>query len=452
MRINKQSLNLYEMKTSSLIILVFLCFFVFYTGCEKIEDYNDKYALVTTSIVATRKDASVSVTWSIFNPNWLYIYNPNDSTEYVNPDYYEVYLSKNTSDNWEMIRTIDYSNANNSFIITELTNNEPYYIYLKAISDKVKNAKSTNISMFIPSAYKPTYSFIMKDYYGHDLYSFDRNSSNNKIVYATKYYEYKSNYAAAAIFISESNNEPQLVDINCWFPDFNNNGTKISYSSDKGEIFDGKIRPEHIAIYDITTNKITRITSGYSVNKYPAWSPDNSLIAFSSSENSDESLRITILNPETHEYNMLQTGSDLSQDIIGYSQTHPAWSSDGKYIYYTHRYFTNNNINPGYFDIYRIKSDGGTPESVFDFDGIECSPTISPDNSKIAFLTDLNGKLQIWVFYFKDNKFYQPFDTNVYNFSEYWPRIIWKDNNTILFTAYSEERGGDYSLFSISIE
>jgi Tol biopolymer transport system component len=148
----------------------------------------------------------------------------------------------------------------------------------------------------------------------------------------------------------------------------------------------------------------------------------------------------------------LQTGSDLTQDITSYSQIHPAWSSDGKYIYYTHRYYTNNNINPGYFDIYRIKSDGGTPESVFDFDGIECSPTISPDNSKIAFLTDLNGQLQIWVYNFKDNKFYQPFDTNDYNFSEYWPRIIWKDNNTILFTAYSEERGGDYSLFSISIE
>lgn len=440
------------MKTRSLIILVFICFLIFNSGCEEIEDNNGKYALITTSIVATRKDASVSISWNIFNPNWLYIYRPNDSPKWVNPDYYEVYLSKNTSENWELIRTIENSNGYNSFTLTGLTNNTSYYIYLKGISDKVKDAESTNIAMFIPSAYKPTYSFILKDYYGHDIYSFDRNNNNNKIVYATRYYEFKPNYAAAAIFISESNNEPQLVDTFCWFPDYNNNGTKILYSSDKGEIFDDKIRPEHIALYDINTNKITRITSGYSVNRHPVWSPDNSLIAFSSSEKSDQSLRITVLNPETHEYKMLETGSGLSQEILGYSQTHPVWSSDGVYIYYTQRYYTNNNVNPGYYDIFRIKSDGGKPEPVFSFDGIKCSPIISPDNLKMAFLTDLNGKLQLWVYNFENKRFSQPFNNNSYSFSEYWPRIIWKDNNTIFFTAYSEERGGDYSLFSISIE
>ena len=92
------------------------------------------------------------------------------------------------------------------------------------------------------------------------------------------------------------------------------------------------------------------------------------------------------------------------------------------------------------------------PESVFDFDGIECAPAISPDNSKLAFLSDLNGKLQIWVYDFKDKKFNQPFNTTVYNFSEYWPQIKWKDANTIMFTGYSDERGGDVSLFSISVE
>jgi len=441
------------MKIIGLIILFPLFTSVFFTGCEKIKDSNDKYALVTTSIVATRKDASVSVTWNISNPNWLKSYNLNDDIEYINPDYYEVYLSKNTSENWEMIRTIDNSNRYKSFTLTGLTNNEPYYVYLKAISDKVKNSKSTNIAMFVPSTYKPTYSFIMKDYYGHDIYSFDRNNINNStFVYATEYYEFKPNFSAAAIFIARLNNEPQFVDINCWSPDYNNNGTKIVYSSVKDEIFDGIIRPEHITIYDINTNQITRVTSGYSVNKYPVWAPDNSLIAFSSSDESDKRLvRITVLNPETQEHKILETQSGLSQEIIGYSQINPAWSSDGKYIYYTLVYATNNNINPGYYDIYRIKSEGGIPEPVFDFNGVDCSPQISPDNSKLAFLTDLNGKLQIWVYYFKDKKFYQPFDTNIYSFMN-GSHINWKDNKTILFTAYSEEKGKKNSLFSMSIE
>jgi len=388
---------------------------MFYSGCEKIEDYydQDRFGTISipsintnsyTSIIATRKDASVEISLTYFDLEYLY----KERNYKVYPDYYEVYLSKNTYDNWEMIRTIDTSYINKSFIISGLTNEELYYVYLKEINSRVDEIKNTNVAVFSPSAFKPTYSLILKDYNGHDLYSFDRNNSNNTIVYATKYSDYGPNYARAAIFISKSDNEHQLVDTHCWFPDFNTNGTKITYSSDKGEIFDGIIRPEHIAIYDINTQKTTMVTSGYSVNKYPVWSPDNSLIAFSSSEKSDQSLRIAILNPETHTQKILQTGSALNQDILYWGQEHPAWSADGKYIYYTHRYYTNNNINPGYFDIYRIKSNGGTPEPVFDSDGIECAPAISPDNSKLAFLTDLNGKLQVWVYDFINGKFCQP--------------------------------------------
>lgn len=439
------------MKSCKLTILSLLCIFVFCSECQKIEEFIEQGKPVNidiptikansyTSIVATRKDASVEVSLTYFDPE--YFYKERDYPIY--PDYYEVYLSKNTYDNWEMIRTIDTSYINKSFIISGLTNGELYYVYLKEITSIGEETKNTNVAIFIPSAFKPTYNFIMKDYYGHDLYSFDWNSNNDKIVYATKYYP--------AIFISESNNEPQLVDTYCWFPDFNNNGTKIVYSSNKGEIFDGNITPEHIAIYDVNTNKTTMVTSGYSVNKHPVWSLDNSLIAFSSSENSDNSLRIAILNPVTRKYKILETGSDLSQDIIRYSQEHSAWSADGEYIYYTHLYFTRDNINPGYYDIYRIRSNGGISEPIFNFNGVDCTPAISPDNSKLAFLTDLNGKLQIWIYNFNDNKFLQPFDANVYDFSEYWSQVEWRDNNTIMFTGISLEQGNKESLFSISVE
>ena len=246
-------------------------------------------------------------------------------------------------------------------------------------------------------------------------------------------------------------NVPALVDINCWSPDINDDGTIIAFSSSKGEIFDGKIRPEHISLYDIASKKISRITSGYSVNRYPVWSPDDKLIAYSSSEISDNSLRINVINPMNQEILKFYSGSAAGQDILEYSQTHPVWSSDGEYIYYTHRYYTNDNINPGYFDIYRIKSNGGAPEPVFDFDGIECAPAISPDNSSIAFLSDLSGKLQIWVYDFTGNRFYQPINSISYDFSEYWSEIKWKDNNTVFFTAFSKETL-DISLFSMTVE
>lgn len=448
--------NIDRMKSNRLIVLLLFCLIMLWSGCQKLEDTVDQETFANikfpsllsnsyTSIVATRKDASAEITLSYFDPE--YFYKERNYTVY--PDYYEVYLSMNTPDNWEMIKTIDTSYINKSLTISGLTNGELYYVYIKEINSLNEETKNTNVAVFIPSAYKPTYNLILRDFYGHDLYSFDINSHNNRIVYATKYYEYKPGYSAASIFLSDSGAEPQLVDIVCWFPSFSIDGEKVSYSSNKGEVFDGKIMPEYIAVYDISTNKATRLTSDYSVNKYPSWSPDNYSIAFSSSEQSDEGLRITLLNPETHACKKLQTEITINQDIISYSQEHPAWSPDGEYIYYTQRTYANANINPGYFDIYRIKSIGGIPEPIFNSNVIECTPAISPDNSKLAFLADFNGKLQVWIYNFLDNEFYQPFDTNNYQFSEIWSLIRWKNNNTILFTASTES---DAALFSITIE
>jgi len=344
-----------------------------------------------------------------------------------------------------MIRTLDTTFINKSFIIPGLINGNLYYVYLKETYSNTKSTKNTNVALFVPSAFKPAYSLILTNHSDNDLYSFDWNNSNNNIVYATTYYEFKPGYAAASVFISTSDNEQQLVDINAWFPHFNKDGTKISYSSDKGEIFDDKLMPEHIAIYDVNTKTTNRITSGYSVNRYPVWSPDNSHIAFSNSEISDESLRIALLNSDTQTQKILQTESGLNQNILSYSQIRPTWSADGKYIYFTLWFSTDSNINPGLYDIFRISTKGGIPEPVLNSPWIECTPVISPDNSELAFLTDFNGKLQIWVYDYANNKLKQPFDTDIYSFEEVWSQLKWKDNNTILFA-------NRYGLYSISVE
>ena len=429
----------------------------FSTGCQKIEDIfsNKKSAsadigivsISKSSIIATRKDASVEIKLNFSYNSFL----KDQIAKPTYPDYYEAYISKNEGTDWELVKTVDTSFINKSFIISGLKNDELYFLYLKEVKNKV-GVSNTNVVRFVPSSFKPTYKFMLDDYYGHDLYSFAVASNLSKTVYATKFYEYQPNYAAPAIFLSNPNSIPQLIDINCWFPDLNGDGTKISYSSNKGEIFDGHLMPEHIAIFNININKSTRITSGYSVNKYPAWSPTNSSLVYSSSEKSDQGLRITLYNSETNQSKILDTKPNLNQTVLSYSQERAAWSPDGNYIYYTHIYFTNDNVNPVYYDIYRISSSGGSPEPIFSSNNIECSPSISPDNSRLAFIADYNGKLQIWIYSFLDSKFHQPFDSNSYDVSEVWSRIKWIDNKTILFSGYSEEKGGDQSLFSITVE
>ena len=444
------------MRSAKLTFFFFFFFAVLFTGCQKIEDLfsskkSPKITQITSSanssIIATRKDASVELK---LNYSVLMPFDGGNSNTLI-PDHYEVYISKNEGIDWELVKTIDTSYVNKSFIISGLTNDLLYYLYLKEIKNKVGLA-STNVVRFVPSAFKPTYKFILADYYGHDLYSFGVSADISRSVYATKYYVYLQGYAAPSIFLSKPDGPPQLIDINCWFPDFSGDGTNISYSSDKGELFDGHLRPEHIAIYNLSTNKSTRITSGYSVNKYPAWSPTNSSLVYSSSDKSDVELRLTLYNPATNQSQILEAKQSSDPNILSYSQDRPAWSPDGKYIYYTYQYYTNNNVNPGNYDIYRINSTGGTAEPVFISNYIECSPSISPDNSKLAFLTNFNGKVQIWIYTFIDSKFHQPFDNSSYDLSENWSKIKWINNNTILFTGYSAEKGGDASLFSITVE
>lgn len=64
-------------------------------------------------------------------------------------------------------------------------------------------------------------------------------------------------------------------------------------------------------------------------------------------------------------------------------------------------------------------------------------------------LAGYNQKLEINDF--KLQLLFQAFDADSYEFSEIWSAIKWVDNDTILFTAYSNERRGDFSLFSVSV-
>ncbi len=443
-----------------------LCLLLISGGCERPDNGNeadenntgpDEIAIIktpaiesdaNTSIIATRKDASVEISYRYFDAALFYKLPSND----VPPDFYEVYLSKDSGNTWEMIRTLEASGTEGSFTIDGLTNNELYYIYLKEKVLLTGKEKNSNVTLFVPSAYKPTYNFVTADHYGHDLYSFGVNSMNNSIVYATRFFEYEPGYADASVFLRGSGGNPELIGTSCWFPDFSNDGSQIAYSSDKGEVFDGIMMPEHLFIYNVNTAIAKRVTSGYSVNKYPAWSTDNAELAFSSSGASDQALRISVYNTEGQTIQKVQEVTGLPGDVLSYSQERPAWSADGRYIYYSHRYFTDANVNPGFYDIYRINPDEGEYEPVFRTPGIECIPVPSPGNSKLAFLSDLSGKLQVWIYDFNNRKLSQPFDTKDYNFSEVWSQIRWKNDHTLFFAAYSAEKGGDISLYSISIE
>jgi len=194
------------MKRHNPLSSLLLCFLLITGGCEVPDNGNetgdnhtrpDEIAIIktpliesdaNTTIIATRKDAGVEISYRYFDAALFYKLPSDD----VPPDFYEVYLSKDSGNSWEMIRTVDVIGTEGSFTIDGLTNDALYYIYLKEKALLTGKERNSNVALFVPSAFKPTYNFIAADHYGHDLYSFGVNSNNNSIVYATRFYEYEN--------------------------------------------------------------------------------------------------------------------------------------------------------------------------------------------------------------------------------------------------------------------
>jgi len=61
---------------------------------------------------------------------------------------------------------------------------------------------------------------------------------------------------------------------------------------------------------------------------------------------------------------------------------HPSWSLNGDWII-----FTSERRSPGQSDLYRVRPDGTGLEVLEDTDSVEDAGTLSPDGSKVAYVS-----------------------------------------------------------------
>lgn len=98
-----------------------------------------------------------------------------------------------------------------------------------------------------------------------------------------------------------------------WSPD----GKRIAFSS----VRDGDLA--HIYIYDLETNKATRLTTASTYDHRPAWSPDGKMIVFESTRMGKPQIyTIELDTGKEREFTMLDTQDDHS----------PNWAPDGQVI------------------------------------------------------------------------------------------------------------------------
>jgi signal transduction histidine kinase len=154
-----------------------------------------------------------------------------------------------------------------------------------------------------------------------------------------------------------------------WSPD----ESKIAFSSGRNGHFD-------IYVMDANGSNPTRLTTSRGYDEWPAWSPDSRRIAFVSDRDSNVEI-----------YTMDADGGNERR-----LTNHPAddwpvtWSPDGRRLVFS----SNRDSN---WNLYLIDADGGNLRRLTSDLGNERNPTWSPDGRTIAFTYDGNGNQDVYT-------------------------------------------------------
>ena len=113
----------------------------------------------------------------------------------------------------------------------------------------------------------------------------------------------------------------------------------------------------------------------------PAWSPDGSKIVFARAfKNAEDVWQYQI-------WQMNADGTDQRQ-IEGLQGGGPYFSPAGQIVYHS---------QPGPSEIFIANADGSNPRQLTDNQAEDWHPEVSPDGTKIAFMSDRDGNREIYV-------------------------------------------------------
>ena len=151
-------------------------------------------------------------------------------------------------------------------------------------------------------------------------------------------------------------------------------GTRIAFVAREG-------RTKELWVMDLDGANARQLTRDGSIALSPSWSPDGSLLAFSSYRDGG-SPRLFVVPAAGGRIYRVSARAGLN--------TGPAYSPDGREI-------ACSLSKDGNAEIYVLDAQGGSPRRLTDHRAIDTSPSWSPTGREIAFTSDRSGAPQVYV-------------------------------------------------------
>ena len=199
---------------------------------------------------------------------------------------------------------------------------------------------------------------------------------STQVAYVTADGNSNDRFYKLVISDSDGDNERIILESNdpimspAWSPD----SRQLAYVSFEGNL-------SSIFIQTLRTGNRRKISDRIGINGSPAFSPDGRKLVLTLS-NTDGNLDIHTLDLTTRKISRLTTNRSID--------TEGTWSPDGSEIYFT-------SDRGGSPQIYKIASVGGTPSRITFEGNYNARPRLSPDGKKLAMVHLRNGKYQIGI-------------------------------------------------------